>query len=165
MEFKCDQCDLKYKSKNKLNHHHAAKHQMIRYKCEQCDLKYTQTQGLHMHVRDKHNGEKLSCDSCDFQTGVASGKQQMAAHRRLKHGEQKLKCGMCDFETYHASMLWDHKKRIHDGTEKKGLIATNVIIAVATDTILIIIQDKCTIQGKTWSNVINVCIKQLRSPI
>ena len=48
---------------------------------------------------------------------------------------------------------------------KKGLIATNVIIAVATDTILIIIQDKCTIQGKTWSNVINVCIKQLRSPI
>ena len=114
MEFKCDQCDLKYKSKNKLNQHHAAKHQMICYKCEQCDLKYTQTQGLHMHVRDKHNGEKLSCDSCDFQTGVASGKQQMAAHRRLKHGEQKLKCGMCDFETYHASMLCDHKKRIHE---------------------------------------------------
>ena len=43
----------------------------------------------------------------------------MAAHRRLKHGEQNLKCGMCQFETYDTSMLRDHKKRIHDGDEKR----------------------------------------------
>ena len=119
MNFKCDQCDLKYANKLNLNRHNAAKHQMIRYSCTQCNAEYTLRGSLHIHIRDKHKGEKLKCNTCDFQTGVTNGNQNMAAHRRLKHGEQSLKCGMCEFETHSASTLWDHKKRVHDGYEKR----------------------------------------------
>ena len=130
MEFKCDQCDFKYKSKGKLNRHHAAKHQMKRYPCAQCDAEYTRRDTLLSHVRDKHEGKTIKCNSCDFQTGVYGGSQKMAAHRRVEHGEQSLKCGMCEFETYYAPKLGYHKKRVHNGSEKKDLIATNVIIVV-----------------------------------
>ena len=58
MEFKCDQCELKYKCKGNLNRHHAAKHQMTRYKCVQCDAEYNRNDTLIMHVRDRHAGEK-----------------------------------------------------------------------------------------------------------
>ena len=78
MEFKCDQCDLKYKRADALKQHNAAKHKMKRYKCDQCDAEYTFTHRLRMHVRDKHEGEKLNCDSCDFQTGIEYGKQKMS---------------------------------------------------------------------------------------
>ena len=119
MEFKCDQCDFKYKSKDKLNRHHAAKHQMKRYPCAQCDAEYTRRDALLSHVRDKHEGKTIKCNSCDFQTGVYGGSQKMAAHRRVEHGEQSLKCGMCEFETYYAPKLCYHKKRVHNGSEKK----------------------------------------------
>ena len=73
MEFKCDQCDLKYKNTGRLNRHHNAKHKMIRYICDKCDAHYNSNYGLHQHKREKHEGKTLKCARCDFHTGVFNG--------------------------------------------------------------------------------------------
>ena len=133
MEFKCDQCELKYKCKDGLNKHHARKHQMIRFQCVQCDTKYATTQALQNHVRDKHTGEKLKCDSCDFETGVANGKTAIVSHKRLKHGERKLECGLCEYIKLANLQYCGIIGNVTTAEMKNHTIAINVITVVALD--------------------------------
>ena len=58
-EFKCDQCESKFKKKENLKKHINAKH-LKSEKCEHCKSCFVSTKELKNHMKQKHRKEKGS---------------------------------------------------------------------------------------------------------
>ena len=77
-QFKCDQCDSKFKYKCDLSVHFRTHHSenMKFHQCFKCDLKFTILSNLRRHTADVHDNVKVECNQC----GVKFPKHNLKRH-------------------------------------------------------------------------------------
>ena len=104
IEFKCDQCEAVYDSKDNLEKHIDETH-TEQLTCKECDNTSTSVKCMTEHEKLEHSIEQLDgstemiqktqpikCEQCDFK---AETMQRLKTHVNLKH--QGFKCDYCEF--------------------------------------------------------------------
>ena len=86
-DLKCDFCDFKTLSTQKLNTHKKTVHNVSRFKCHLCMFQSRTKDDLTRHTISNH-----LCNICDF---TAEKRQDLLEHHQNLH---KLKCGQCELK-------------------------------------------------------------------
>ena len=67
MEFACDQCENKSKTKRQLIIHHRSMHMGKKHPCGECDYQATRKSSLITHQHSVNMGKRYPCAECNFQ--------------------------------------------------------------------------------------------------
>ena len=88
---KCDQCEKKFHTEDKLIRHKHIIHDYkglsvsFRLSCEQCEKTFTESHNLNCHVKKKHSDHKLhECEFCDMKFKRPFN---LLRHKRLCHDQ------------------------------------------------------------------------------
>lgn len=108
--YTCFKCGHLARNSFRLKRHLKGVHENIR-KCNWCDFEGV-VKEVNKHVTEQHKNCKLSCKFCSFSTFVHHYMQQ---HIHSMHdkvlGEM---CDQCDYRCSRKSVLFDHKKYVHE---------------------------------------------------
>ena len=132
--FKCDQCERKFKRKDKLTGHKKTVHKCVnmavdlveilkkddeKYNCTLCKMVFTGLEGGQQLVDHLVNNckpdERFPCDACDKDF---STKFNLDQHKKSIHyveAKAVFSCQFCGFITKHKTSLTRHTKRMHEG--------------------------------------------------
>ena len=105
--FKCDRCNFKSVSEERLKVHYKRNH----FNCDLCDITLGTAHALRAHNKNLHNapeGTAKNCDTCGFS---AVSEEHLRKHVRRHHNE--LNCHKCDFKTLSEYDLAEHLKKQH----------------------------------------------------
>ena len=82
------------------------------FRCNICDLYFRSSRTLNDHHKQKHQKESHAhfCDVCEWSTFEAA---RLRKHWRAMHAEKNFRCDKCDFKTSIEATLNRHKKKIH----------------------------------------------------
>ena len=105
-DLKCDFCDFKTLSTQKLNTHKKTVHDVSSFKCNLCIFQSRSKGDLTRHTISNH-----LCNICDF---TAEKRQDLLEHHQNIH---KLKCGKCEFEVGTRQKLRKHIEKRHEGKQ------------------------------------------------
>ena len=108
-DFKCDQCDIRTKTKTQLETHKRLQHIDVGiFKCSLCEYVSNVQEKLTGHVR-KHHEEKIKCRECTF---VGKSQDEVNMHIWASRNN-KVKCKECDFTANDSGTLSIHLKHHH----------------------------------------------------
>ena len=114
--FKCNWCDMKFKSKMIRNAHSEAFHQSIEYPCTLCDYVGKSKYVLQSHKRNKHDEEGIY--QCKFCPIVKSKLKDLTIHIKDCHDNlrrERFSCTQCDRKFTKSYHLKIHVMAIHEG--------------------------------------------------
>lgn len=129
--YKCDQCELAYKTPYNLKTHQVMKHRMKfdeSFECSLCHLSYGSKHILELHKKDKHppSGdpeERVQCEDCeewldDFRLYTSHKKKQHNIVVCLEVNRSHI-CATCGKGFTRSDSLKNHCDIIHLGTKKR----------------------------------------------
>ena len=112
-DFKCDICDLYFRSSRTLESHHKQKHQKESHThfCDQCDWSSFEAARLRKHWQAMHAEKNFRCDKCDYSaTTVARLKRHTTAvHDKI----YQYACDQCNETFRHKDSLARHCMNEH----------------------------------------------------
>ena len=115
-QFKCDQCDSKYYTKNKLETHMIVHSNFKAFQCD-CGSSFKKKSDLRTHqkrhcVNQSEKEEKThKCDQCDY---TVHNKYALKKHISAVHLKMKpFKCETCGKACSSSEGLKSHVKRMH----------------------------------------------------
>ena len=90
IEYNCQQCRFKTKTKSHLKVHITTKHTGIRFDCHNCSFQTAYRKDLARHKLAKHNVgiHPYQCDHCEYK---ARNKAELKKHILTKHSTMKQK--------------------------------------------------------------------------
>lgn len=132
--FKCDDCDVVYKSVQGLNYHKCKIHASSSlYQCKQCDRKFPSKNNYENHVKAIHEGVTYTCDVCGK---VCRYSGDLTVHKKVHDPDyQPPKCEICDKTFNFASAKLYHMNRVH-GNIKNTYVCEVCGLSVTSSTSL-----------------------------
>ena len=134
---KCTLCNNSFRTKQNLNKHIAAVHELKKpFLCQFCSKEFARKEKLKQHVLTVHEKLKLfQCSICNHKTG---DKGNMKRHINARHegldveiiyvGEKNYKCYNCDFKTDIKGDLNKHFHEVHYGKQNVHCEICNVSV-------------------------------------
>ncbi|XP_058798726.1 zinc finger protein 84-like isoform X3 [Phymastichus coffea] len=132
LEFDCEQCDYKTKSRKCMQHHLKVTHQVKpndegMFICHLCSYETLSKMGLQRHISIKHErvrhreakvkNEPYLCSeaNCSYRTFNAKVLEWHVKQRHRRSPAADYYCDDCDFSTWTKALLLTHMKRNHTG--------------------------------------------------
>ena len=110
-EMKCDECQFKCTTSNKLKEHKEEMHKRkMNIICDFCDFQTDDESLLQMHFIDAHNINLYRCSSCNT---ILKSKDGLQNHIRMFHNSKFHQCNECDFRCKTSINLEKHKTIAH----------------------------------------------------
>lgn len=117
--YKCNMCEVGFKTANSLENHMSLMHTLNDYKCETCKEIFATKAGLKMHKAEKHEGNRVKvqckfCYSFIIEANMSLHEQNCRGlHRKI------LQCEQCEYSTpYGREALDRHIERVHEKVNK-----------------------------------------------
>ena len=114
LQYKCEECEASYKSKQNLYRQTGNKHEGIVYSYQYCGYKATRKSSLKTHKEIKHEGVTYCCNQCDF---LAVTQSHLKQHKESVHEGVKYPCNHWDYQATIQSSLKQHKEALHEGVK------------------------------------------------
>ena len=96
IEYDCDQCDVKTRTRRMMKFHVNKVHNGVRYHCELCGHQATTGYNLKAHKERTHDRIEFKCTFCNFKDSLRS---RISLHERRTHAESTLlKAKIASFE-------------------------------------------------------------------
>ena len=119
--WKCENCDLCFKSSEHLSSHQGTKDEVkatnpylkpnkSHISCKYCGSKFESSHSLQLHVGRKHN--KIKSVVCSLCSKVFLDKYALTSHVNYTHLKSKVAtCKYCSSEFYNKHIMMKHSKR------------------------------------------------------
>ena len=112
-KFKCNQCEFRSWTKNRLTSHLKNTHSDKRYQCNMCPATYKSKSGFLHHKIKKLTGQfRFTCDICG---AGAVTQQHLNIH---KESHENICCPVCNKKLFRRSLLSQHMKYVHGKRER-----------------------------------------------
>jgi len=120
LDFYCDKCDFKGKTKSHLNCHIKSIHDPPKHQCPECPCKFTRLITLNLHRSNAHGlaRKTLSCPHCPKTFLSFAGH---IAHIKSIHEKIKYHCDKCSKSFLSKRYLEDHIAVEHEMTKSRKL--------------------------------------------
>ena len=118
IEYKCDQCDAKARTRRMMKFHEQKVHDGLRYYCKLCSHQATTAYNLKTHKQRTHDQIEFKCTFCDFKDSEKSRAllaPQSGAHRISAYRDflPSHPIPLIAFEHISLSMvIWDIASRL-----------------------------------------------------
>ena len=106
--WRCEECNLKYKSKNSLKNHLAKEH--YEGQCQHCQI---ETTDLKSHIREEHPEKLIRRDKCDV-----CNEKHYKIHLNERQEDGMFHCGQCEYTSKTHDALRSHRLRNHSSKHK-----------------------------------------------
>ncbi|XP_018336424.1 zinc finger protein 90-like [Agrilus planipennis] len=112
--YKCDQCNIRYKTSIELAHHkfsHSKSEKSANegnFKCEMCFKNFIRKCHLKTHILLKHTDRNLWKHTCSFCDQKYATKWDYNRHIRYHRGEKPFACHLCNQKFTEKSVLQNH---------------------------------------------------------
>ena len=107
----CGMCQKGFTSKENLDKHIDAAHQLPRFKCNKCPRQYTMKQNLGEHIMTKHLDKRYEC-RIDDKCQEKFTRQDLRNYHEMGHkGQYKYVCKECCQGFYHPQQFKGHMNK------------------------------------------------------
>ena len=111
LNYQCDKCDNKFKTRSDLRRHERSLHYKEEYQCSKCGSKYARKDNMETHIRTAHSDpdNKFQCKVCD---STFSKKCHYLRHCNMSL-KMKRECEICSDVFCSLKQVQQHKKKQH----------------------------------------------------
>ncbi|KAF4528318.1 hypothetical protein B566_EDAN012085 [Ephemera danica] len=110
--FSCEECDLKFESRTKLNvhnEHHVEGYGQSRYECKYCAKRFNVKNKLSRHMKF-HMEKQIQCPICPRKFTIST---ELKYHMEVHANERKFECDLCQAKFLHKVHLIKHIRNKH----------------------------------------------------